>query len=91
MACGILVPLPGIEHVPPKSLSRVRLFVTPWTIQFVEFSRPEYWSGQPFPSPGDLPTGEALRQIFYRAGPEVPWVFSSRRVDKPKGTSWPAQ
>ena len=21
----------------------------------VEFSRPEYWSGQPFPSPGDLP------------------------------------
>ena len=20
-----------------------------------EFSRPEYWSGQPFPSPGDLP------------------------------------
>ena len=27
----------------------------PWTIQSVEFSRPEYWSGQPFPSPGDLP------------------------------------
>ena len=26
----------------------------PWTIQSVEFSRPEYWSGQPFPSPGDL-------------------------------------
>ena len=23
--------------------------------QFIEFSRPEYWSGQPFPSPGDLP------------------------------------
>ena len=21
----------------------------------MEFSRPEYWSGQPFPSPGDLP------------------------------------
>ena len=28
---------------------------TPWTIQSMEFSRPEYWSGQPFPSPGDLP------------------------------------
>ena len=28
-----------------KSLSRVRLFATPWTIQFMEFSRPEYWSG----------------------------------------------
>ena len=29
--------------------------VTPWTIQSMEFSRLEYWSGQPFPSPGDLP------------------------------------
>ena len=28
--------------------------MTPWTIQTVEFSRPEYWGGQPFPSPGDL-------------------------------------
>ena len=28
-----------------KSLSRVQLFVTPWTIQPMEFSRPEYWSG----------------------------------------------
>ena len=35
-------------------LSPVRLFVTPWTIQSMEFSRPEYWSGQPFSSPGDL-------------------------------------
>ena len=25
-----------------------------WTIQPMEFSRPEYWSGLPFPSPGDL-------------------------------------
>ena len=24
---------------------RVRLFATPWTIQSIEFSRPEYWSG----------------------------------------------
>ena len=29
--------------------------MTPRTIQSMEFSRPEYWSGQPFPSPGDLP------------------------------------
>ena len=28
--------------------------MTPWTIQSMEFSRPEYWSGEPFPSPGDL-------------------------------------
>ena len=43
-----------------KSLSRVRLFVTPWTVAYqaplsMEFSREEYWSGLPFPSPGDLP------------------------------------
>ena len=42
------------------SLSRARLFVTPWTVVYkaplsVEFSRQEYWSGLPFPSPGDLP------------------------------------
>ena len=43
-----------------QSLSRIRLFATPWTIayqapQSMEFSRQEYWSGLPFPSPGDLP------------------------------------
>ena len=43
-----------------KSLSLVRLFVTPWTVayhapQSMGFSRQEYWSGLPFPSPGDLP------------------------------------
>ena len=42
-----------------RSLSRVWLFETPWTVahQFppsMEFSRQEYWSGLPFPS-GDLP------------------------------------
>ena len=43
-----------------KSLRRVRLFATPWTVAHqapppMEFSREEYWSGLPFPSPGDLP------------------------------------
>ena len=38
-----------------KSLSDVRLLATLWTVESVEFSRPEYWSGQPFPSPGNLP------------------------------------
>ena len=38
-----------------KSLSPVWLFVTPQTIQSMEYSRPEYWSGLPFPPPGDLP------------------------------------
>ena len=43
-----------------KSLSRVRLFATPWTIARQDplsmgFSRQEYRSGLPFPSPGDFP------------------------------------
>ena len=38
-----------------KLLSHVRLCATPWSIQTMEFSRPEYWSGEPFPSPEDLP------------------------------------
>ena len=42
-----------------KSLSRVRLFATPWTVAYqappsMGFSWQEYWSGLPFPSPGDL-------------------------------------
>ena len=43
-----------------KSFSRVRLFANPWTVAHqappsMDFSRQEYWSGLPFPSPGDLP------------------------------------
>ena len=42
-------------YVMRKSLSCVQLFATPCTIQSMEFSRPEYWSRQLFPSPRDLP------------------------------------
>ena len=43
-----------------KSLSRAQLFAAPWTVADqaplpMGFSRQEYWSGLPFPSPGDLP------------------------------------
>ena len=38
------------------SLSHVQLLVTPGTIQSMEFSRREYWSGQAFSYPWDLPT-----------------------------------
>ena len=43
-----------------ESLSSVRLFATPWTAAHqappsMGFSRQEYWSVLPFPSPGDLP------------------------------------
>ena len=42
------------------NFSHVRVFVTPWTIAHkaplsMEFSKQEYWSELPFPSPEDLP------------------------------------
>ena len=47
-------------HSEVKSLSLLRLSAAPWTVAHqaspsVEFSRHEYWSGLPFPSPGNLP------------------------------------
>ena len=44
----------------PGHFSRVRLILTLWTLACqaplsMEFSRQEYWSGLPCPSPGDLP------------------------------------
>ena len=47
-------------RVKVKLLSHVRLFAIPWTVAHqaplpMGFSRQEYWSGLPFPSPGDLP------------------------------------
>ena len=46
----------GITLLKVKLLSRVRLFATPWTIAYqaclsMGFSRQEYWSGLPFPTP----------------------------------------
>ena len=43
-----------------RSFSHVWLFATPEPVvcqvpQFIGFYRQEYWSGLPFPSPGDLP------------------------------------
>ena len=61
-------------------------FVTPWTVACqaplsVGFSRPEYWSGLPLPSPGDLPDpgfeamSPALAEGFFTTeGPGKPSV-----------------
>ena len=50
----------GKVKVKVKLHSRVQLFETPWTVAHqaplsIAFSRQKYWSGLPFPSPGDLP------------------------------------
>ena len=51
--------------------SHVQLFVTLWTDcqapLFMAFSRQEYWSGLPFPSPGDLPD-PGIEHVSYIAG-----------------------
>jgi len=58
---GLPVPSPVIKYEMSevsgvKSFSHVRLFVTPWAAAYqaplsMGFSRQEYWSGLPFPSP----------------------------------------
>ena len=71
----------GALHV--KSLSHVRLFVTPWTVAHqappsMEFSRQESWSGLPFLSPGDLPDREIEPgSSAWRtdALPSEPWLY----------------
>ena len=50
-------------------LSHVQLFATPWTTGLqaplsMKFSRQEYWSGMPFPSPGSLPNPETEPTSF---------------------------
>ena len=81
-----------------KSRTCVRLFVTPWTIQSTEFSRPEYWSGLGshsllqgiFPTQGSNPGLPHCRQIIYQLSHKgsprilegVAYPFSSR-------SSWP--
>ena len=57
---GELSPTTSFREGVLKSLSHVRLFGTPWIVAYqaplsMGFSRQEYWSGLPFPSPRDLP------------------------------------
>ena len=56
-----------------KPLSHARLFVTPWTVVYqappsIGFSRQEYWSGLPFPSPGDLLSWKAELKAQFQSG-----------------------
>ena len=54
----------------PSCFSCARLFVTLWTVArqaplSMRFSRQEYWSGLPCPSPGDLPDpGMELKSLM---------------------------
>ena len=81
-------------------LSRVQLFATPWTVAqqaplSMGFPRQEYWSGLPFPPPGDLPHPEtkptshmspALASGFFLTSTscEVPYAGEAPETDKRK-------
>ena len=68
-----------------QSLSRVWLFATLWTVAHqaplsVKFPRQEYWSGLPFPPPGDLP-GPGIEIT----SPEAPALAGRFFTTKPPG------
>ena len=79
-----------------KSLSRVRLLATPWTAAYqalpsLGFSRQEYWSGLPFPSPMHEMKSESvvtqscptLRDPMYCSPPgsPVPGILQARILE----------
>ena len=69
-----------------KSLSRVQLFATPWTVAHqappsMGFSRQEYWTGLPFPSQGDLPDPGI--------GPRSPALQADALTSEPPGKQNP--
>ena len=72
------------DHTPwsysEVKVSHVWLFETPWTIQSMEFSRPEYCSGWPFPSSGKLPNPGAeprspALQADYHLSHQESWSY----------------
>ena len=87
------------------SVSRVRLLATPWTVAHqaplsMEFSRLEYWSGLPCPSPGGLPDpgieprSPALQAVSLPSEPPgkppggqgCNFIWESREEDTPSPT-----
>ena len=73
-----------------KSRSRVRLLATPWTAAYqappsMGFSRQEYWSGVPLPSPGPLQKG--MGNHFSILSLRTPWtVWKGKRQDAERWT-----
>ena len=66
-------------------LSRVQLFAIPLTTDYqappsMAFSRQEYWSGLPFPSPGDL--------LDQRIEPWSPALQADALPSEPPGEPW---
>ena len=59
-------------------------FATPWTAVLqtplsMEFSRQKYWSGLPFPSPGDLPRPGSNPGVLYWQADSLPLSHPDRK------------
>ena len=87
------------EKVKVKLLSRVRLFATPWTVAFqvppsMEFSRQDYWSGLPYPPPGDLPYPGIepgllhYKQMLYHLRHQGSQAWKVRAIQRLGGWHW---
>ena len=71
-----------VKNLPAMQETRETWDATPWAVQSMEFSRPEDWSGEPFPSPGDLPNpGTEPRSPTLKAD-----SFPAEPPGKPKNT-----
>ena len=62
---------------------------TPWTVAHqvplsLEFSRPECWSGLPFPTPGDLP--DPVIELGFLASPAL---RAESSLSEPPGSTKP--
>ena len=74
-----------------RTLSRVQLFGTPWTVACqaplsMGFSRQEYWSRLPIPTPGDLPN-PGIKPVSLASPALVDWFFTIAAPEKPEAKS----
>ena len=80
-----------------KSLSYAQLFATPWTVAHqaplsMRFSRQEYWSGLPLPSPGESSRpGDQPRVSCIAGGLFSLWATIVREVSWKASSTQPAQ
>ena len=71
-----------------RCFSSVQLFATPWTVACqaslsMGFSRQEYWSGLPFPSPGALPD-PGMESTFLKSPALGTAFFTTASSGKPE-------
>ena len=83
----------GRWKVKVKSLSHARLFTTPWTAAYqappsVGFSRQEYWSGVPLPSPCLVAAAFKFKKMRNPVGGRWWKLHHSANVLRPRVTHW---